>query len=74
LTFGQGGAIPTRTFFARFAVRNPDAVYLLRWQAVDPVALLVSVLLMVLAVGAASLGPSRRAVRVDPTTMLRADG
>jgi len=43
-------------------------------SVIDPGAFAVSVVLIAVAVGVASLGPARRAVRVDPTTMLRADG
>jgi ABC-type antimicrobial peptide transport system permease subunit len=43
-------------------------------SVVDPGAFIVSVALIGVAVGVASFGPARRAVRVDPTTMLRADG
>ena len=43
-------------------------------SVIDPGAFAVSVLLVLLAVGVASLGPARRAVRVDPTAMLRDDG
>jgi ABC-type lipoprotein release transport system permease subunit len=43
-------------------------------SVIDPGAFGVSVVLIAAAVAVASLGPARRAVRVDPTAMLRADG
>jgi hypothetical protein len=43
-------------------------------SVIDPGAFAVSVFLIVLAVGVASLGPARRTVGVDPTVMLRDDG
>ena len=43
-------------------------------SVIDPGAFAVSVVLIAAAIGVASLGPARRAVRVDPTAMLRADG
>ena len=43
-------------------------------SVIDPGAFVVSIALIAAAVALASYGPARRAVRVDPTVMLRADG
>jgi ABC-type antimicrobial peptide transport system permease subunit len=42
-------------------------------SVLDPLAFLASMALIGVAVVAASLGPARRASRVDPSSMLRAD-
>jgi ABC-type antimicrobial peptide transport system permease subunit len=49
-------------------------VHLDNVSVVDPGAFVVSMILISLAVVVAAIGPSRRAARVDPSTMLRADG
>jgi predicted permease len=43
-------------------------------SVIDPGAFIVSIVLIAAAVALASYGPARRAVRVDPTVMLRSDG
>ena len=43
-------------------------------SVIDPGAFVVSLLLIAAAVALATYGPARRAVRVDPTVMLRSDG
>ena len=43
-------------------------------SVLDPGAFIISLILIVMAIGLASYGPARRAVRIDPTVMLRADG
>ncbi len=43
-------------------------------SVIDPGAFVVSIALTAAAVALASYGPARRAVRVDPTVMLRSDG
>ena len=43
-------------------------------SVIDPGAFVVSIALIAAAVALASYGPARRAVRVDPTVMLRTDG
>ncbi len=43
-------------------------------SVIDPGAFVVSIALIAAAVALASYGPARRAVRVDPTVMLRSDG
>jgi putative ABC transport system permease protein len=43
-------------------------------SVIDPGAFIVSIVLIAAAVAVASYGPARRAVRVDPTVMLRSDG
>ena len=40
----------------------------------DPIAFVISVAFVAVAVAFASYGPARRAARVDPSLMLRADG
>ena len=42
-------------------------------SVVDPIAFAVSVAIIAAAVALASFGPARRAARVDPASMLRAD-
>jgi predicted permease len=42
-------------------------------SVIDPWAFLISVVLIAAAVAVASYGPARRAVRIDPSSMLRAD-
>jgi putative ABC transport system permease protein len=42
-------------------------------SVIDPVAFAVSAALIAVAVGLASYGPARRATRIDPSSMLRAD-
>jgi ABC-type antimicrobial peptide transport system permease subunit len=42
-------------------------------SVLDPGAFAVSILLIAIAVAVASYGPARRAVRIDPTVMLRTD-
>ena len=43
-------------------------------SVIDPGAFVVSLVLIAAAVALATYGPARRAVRVDPTVMLRSDG
>jgi ABC-type lipoprotein release transport system permease subunit len=43
-------------------------------SVVDPLAFAVSVAVIAAAVALASFGPARRAARLDPSSMLRADG
>ena len=42
-------------------------------SVMDPIAFVVSVAFVAAAVALASFGPARRAARVDPSKMLRAD-
>ncbi len=41
---------------------------------VDPAAFIAGVILTIVAVAVASYGPTRRALRIDPSSMLRTDG
>jgi predicted permease len=43
-------------------------------SVIDPAAFIAGIVLTIVAVAVASYGPTRRALRIDPSLMLRADG